>query len=489
MKLKLCVVSAIVAVLGFTACDEESGPSRIPTIPTAFELEDGAVVRESELMLSVSGSTVESSEEIHYRYYLGTSLDDMSDRRVSYSGSASLYKPYAQYFWYAVAETKGGKGEPSPIKTFYYVPDFNADLRTDNGEDESAIVVSWKAETLEGVLDYKVSLEPETEGVKCEKNIVPVPTENAEVRSLSILADDDYVTYSQDWDDKNGIYYEPIKYKVRLVADIKVGDKVVEAFSEPVEEIFLDKSKMVRDRQFNVYRVAKIGNYIWMVDDFRYIVGDFYKCKEVTLKSGQKGVLYDPNLPNREIFPKGFDMPHQKHWDDLLSTIGAGNEWTVIGREGDPYPAAIEKREIINKFAQNYESIRENPKIRDYYNNINYDKVIYKYQEADVFNKLSSQYGWYNPEDNSEIEGISSIFNAKPYGMINGEDNYSINSAAFYSSRPFIIGIWANNKGVCKVRADAFFNGADEYDENWSPIGDCYSKYWYFSARGVKDIE
>lgn len=518
MRTRIFKMTALVAVAtamlaDITSCKEDV-QCEIPTVPTTTTLEDGAIIRDPNACFPnddyfVSGSTIASDGSIYYNYYVGTSLENME--KYSDSDKCRLI-PYTKYYWYAIARIgypEDGESEPTPVRTFYYVPSFSANLETDNGENEMAIVGHWKPETSDGKFyvtylgsykftyggfsNFRVAIEPEEDGINCDKTVVPISQEDLDSCRFSILAGDDYATHSQDWDDKNGVYYEPIKYKIRLVADVQIGDTVIDAYSSAVNEIFLDKSKMVRDPQFNVYRVAKIGYYIWMLDNLRYIPENSERYKIAVLKSGEKGVLYKfqeilSQTHSQTHLPKGFELASDIAWNDLLIAYGVDGEinWQTVGYENYPYPLNSVKNGLIDRFAQNYESKHNDPQLLEYYNEMNYDTTFYKYQSLDMFGKLRSQYGWYNPEDGSEMDGEPTLFNAKPFGMINGEDNYSINSAAFFCSVWStdwldIIGIWANNKGICLVDADCFYRNPNRNHP--------YSENWYFPIRCVKLIE
>ena len=73
----------------------------------------------------------------------------------------------------------------------------------------------------------------------------------------------------QDYDDEVGQYYEPIIYQFKLTADVQVGDTTFSIASNEIDEILLDGDKYVRDHEFNVYRIVKIGEQVWMADDLR----------------------------------------------------------------------------------------------------------------------------------------------------------------------------------------------------------------------------
>jgi len=474
MKLKklLYALASIVMAVNFYSCKDEDGPY-IPTVPTTFSIEDGARVEDTEIKISVSGSSVEG-RDIGYRLYMGTSIENMGKVRFEVE-----LTPYTQYFWYVTAvdlET-GGISDPSTIRTFYCVPsDFEIHSSSDNGETESAIVLNWKDDFNDKFYNIRAIFEPEIAGVKYVSS-VSLTDEDIKNKSVTVLSGDKYDVCTQDFDDEKGLYYEPIKYKVKIGADVQVGDKVFQVNSKEVEEVFLDKSKMVRDAQFNVYRVKKIGNRIWMVDDLRYIADEFEYSKEVTLKSGQAGRLYWRAF--EYMLPNGFELPSRTDFVDLLSVYGAtGSNW--LNKEASSEDVEEYKYSYIDRFAQNYESKHESEEIRELYNKMIYDTEYYQYQSCDMFSKLRSKYGWYSTENGEEIEGEETDFNAKPWGVINGDKNISVNSAAFYYNTSYsLIGIWSANAGICLYGNIGRFHYKDS-DGYWIPYE------WYFSVRGIK---
>ncbi|MCQ2203295.1 MAG: hypothetical protein MJZ15_02515 [Bacteroidales bacterium] len=476
-----CAIASALMAMSIYSCKED-GPNQIPTIPTKFSIEDGVVVRDTIISLSASGSIVEDqSLDIYYHYYLGKSVDDME--RVS--GKVKL-TPYTQYFWYVKVST-GDSYTESPIRTFYCVPDVDFGLSTDNGEGESSMIIKWNDKIDSKYSNFRLSVTADTIGFKSANVNVELPNGKTEY----IIRQGDYDACWQDWDDKNGLYYEPILYTVKISADLQVGDKVCEAV-QTAKGIFLDKDVQVRDAQFNVYRVKKIGNKTWMIDDLRYrdayeyynSNSSFYYYRpegfterpmpyseESVLKSGQKGYLYPiftlcSHLRSiNKILPEGYELAKKEDWDDLLSAFGAQHI------EELRYVSATNEVQI---FALNYESKKEH---RDRYNQLIYDTEYYK--DQGVGTKLRSQYGWYSTEDCSEIIGEGSLFNAKPFGMISPDGiNYSVNSAAFYYTyNPYIciVGVWTGNEGVAFLELDT---------------GGVMSHYYErCSIRGVKKME
>ena len=152
MKIKLLTLLALCTVLSFSGCKEE--PSQIPTVPTTFSLEDGAVVEELNVELSASGSTVEDNGlNVSYVYYIGKSADALEK-----TSTEVTLDPYTQYFWCAQAKTEAGKGEKTEVRTFYCVPPI--ELTSDNGDGEWAAVIRCEKD---GFYYYNLPVEARKE--------------------------------------------------------------------------------------------------------------------------------------------------------------------------------------------------------------------------------------------------------------------------------------------------------------------------------------
>lgn len=472
------VIASVIVFCNFLSCKKE--PSKEPTVPSTYSIEDGAVISDTIINLSASGSKVEDEGlRISYKYYIGKSPDSM--KFLKYHEQVKL-TPFTQYFWYVTTETDFHVTS-SPIRTFYCVPEAKLSLTTDNGEGESAIVIKWKEDKM--YTNLRLSVTSDSSSFKCKNINIKLEPGQTE---YTILQGNDYDAYSQDWDDKNGLYYEPIKYNIKITADVQVGDMIQETFQE-TKEIFLDKTKQVRDEQFNVYRVKKIGNRVWMVDDLRYREAYFSEklangaeeklliTSEVALKSGQKGCLYTIYgfygyhiATINKILPKGFVLPDVDDWNDLLKTYGAKSLDSWIIRNG--------YSNYTRKMAQNYETIN-NPEYeslkKSYYEMLE-DTVGYK--DQGIGPKLRSKYGWYSALDGKEIIGEGSDFNAKPFGINFDDENVSINSAAFYMTyklgeHPHYVCIWTGNDGIYKWTDVVTYFG-------------CPTSCMFCSVRGVK---
>lgn len=391
MKTRLLSV-LFLASLAVASCKEdeyEYVPSTVPTVPTSFSLEDGAVIESTEVQLSASGSTVEDENlAISYDYYIGTSMDNMQKTEPDVK-----LEPYTQYFWYAQAKTEVSEGEKMDVRTFYCVPPFK--IQTENGEDDWKAI--WKWEYMDGDRDATLKLTADKEGY------ITQPTFTSDMTSLEITLAD-YDAYTHWWDDEHGVYYEPIIYTLELSFTRKVGDKDLIVKGQ-ASEIILGGDNLIRDHEFNVYRLVTIGDQTWFADDLRvrsYIDenGNIIPLSEMTESpskvyadyyvatnpyTGSKGVLYNKYLC------KNGEMTKTKNVE-LLNRTFKGYHIAML--------------DDFKKLFQYYMG-RE---IKD--------KKDYCY----VIEKIGSKYDWAGINDFEQI----GYFNAKPYGNVQDRKYYSV---------------------------------------------------------------
>ncbi|MCR5696891.1 MAG: fibrobacter succinogenes major paralogous domain-containing protein [Marinilabiliaceae bacterium] len=405
MQTRLIIYSAFAVMLWASGCKEaEDEPSQIPTIPTEFSIKDGAEITDLKVTLSASGSTVEDNGlNVSYVYYIGKSADALEKT----SAEVTL-EPYIQYFWCAQAKTEAGEGEKTDVRTFYCVPGF--DVTTDNGDGIYAAIIKWnKADKFQSVT---VSATANHDGYELEPQTI---TDGADscyfVRKRDASDPTKDNAFVQWWDDEHGIYAEPVVYDFTVEAKVQVGDKTF-TLTNSAKECILDKQYVVRDHEFNVYRVVKIGGQTWLADDLRltsYIdeKGDTIKWKLgedyliSTLKSGATGFLYPLYYYGINHFIKGYRLPS----DDDFSTL---EEMYGLAR-----PTAKLEERTVNSLA-NF-MIIENTQSQFYQPEGKNEEIV---------QKLASPYDWENMNVTT-----NNPFNAKPFGV--GE-NYG-------NGRPMIV--------------------------------------------------
>ena len=424
MKNKLFVFFALCTTLSFSGCKDDE-PSQIPTVPTTFGLEDGAVIEELNVTLNASGSTVEDNGlSVSYVYYIGKSADALEET----SAEVTL-EPYTQYFWCAQAKTEAGDGERTEIRKFYCVPPLS--VETDNGDGEWAAVVRFKG------LDKKIAngkVTAVSDSYQYEFDI-EANQDSCYLKAERISSDENNI-YKHWWDDQHGVYYDPIVYTFNIKLNITVGDTTI-SVSNIAKECILNKQECVRDHEFNVYRVVKIGNRKWLADDLRVqsVVydGDTIQLKDVLYsyyygenqhppigptevklaQSGSVGYVYRIKDSGTDVYykdkngdkkvadlydilkllpPKGYHISNNSDWEDLERFYGIENPQICLREERGVAAAGV--------ISQDNESVE--PKYDTYFQG----------DDIDFRSKLASQYDW------AEVPtSYPTLFNAKPFNI------------------------------------------------------------------------
>ncbi|MBE6340783.1 MAG: hypothetical protein E7069_08630 [Bacteroidales bacterium] len=424
MKLKILFYSAFAVMLSISGCKEE--PSQIPTVPTTFSLEDGAVVYGTKVELNASGSSTEDQNVgVSYVYYIGKSIDDLAET----SPKVEL-EYYTQYFWCAQAKTEAGAGERSQIRTFYCVPQLT--IETDNGEDIWAAILRFKNINKDRIVGGKVTAESDLYQYEID---IAAHQDSCCLEYKKTDAGNN--AYKQWWDDSKGIYYEPIIYEFKVELELKVGDNVCKTYNKSAaKECILNKKECVRDHEFNVYRVVTIGNRQWLADDLRatsFVYKNqiieldqlsvnsydnvYNKYKEVTLEeSNSVGIVYMVNTRSttyeyyddkegkyksgitvdtifQGLVPKGYHISTNDDWVDLEKYYGLEDNNSVF------YPYDTEWL----FYEANYE--KERLSYGDRFQGV----------EVELRRHLSSMYDWkyYNNEESAV--SVPYPFNAKPF--------------------------------------------------------------------------
>ena len=281
MKQSIYLLSVSVFSLALTSCIEQVAIDPVPTKPTTTTIYDGFITRDTVVTLNIDGSTVNDDAYVEYDYYF--SSDNSNFEKIN--PEDVKLKPYTQYWWYAVPSSyfEGeliDVGEKSDIRKLYCIPPFK--VETDNGDGEwSAIlnfknvgnIVGGKVTAVSDKYEYEIELSAGQDKCKLDGKNINSPENNA---------------YKHWWDDAKGVEYAPVIYTFKVDLQLEVGDTVVTC-TNYAKEIILDKSSLVRDHEFNVYRVVEIGNRKWLADDLRaksFIYnGDTIKLDDVEIFS------------------------------------------------------------------------------------------------------------------------------------------------------------------------------------------------------------
>jgi len=486
----ILLVSSVSIMLN--SCIDEVTPDPVPTTPTKMNISDGFITQDTMITLKAGGSIVKDDASIKYDYYF--SADNSNFEKVNPENIE--LQPYTQYWWYAVPNSYYGKdlvatGERTETRTFYCIPPF--DIESDNGEGDWAAIIRFK--NVDNIVGGKVTAISDYGSFEVE---IPAGQDSCYIkyeRYFESGSEPDNNAYVHWWDDAHGVYYEPIIYTFKVDLTLRAGDKDT-TYTKSIKEIILDKNDAVRDHEFNVYRVVKIGNRQWLADDLRtksfIYKGDTIKLDDVKVsgklspspyktvklpESGSTGIIYctgysqyskvsfsdsKGNSCSLPIYyyisllaPKGFHISDNDDWEDLemFYAVDTPKVTSVYGY----YP--------IEYFSEdNYEELRkENTK---------------KFQGANqgIRRLLSSMYDWkyYNNEETAI--GMQTQFNAKPFV---GEGRGCI----YYTLK--------DEEQRCDLGLFRLLSTVDKGILNWGCYfgynGEKQVHYQYVSLRCVKD--
>lgn len=440
MRTRFILYLAFAVMLAASGCKEtedEPTPNPIPTVPTTFGLENGAEITDTTITLNASGSTVEDENlKVSYVYYIGTKADDLEE-----TPAEVTLEPYTQYFWCAQAETEAGESEMTEIRTFYCVPNLLT-LTSDNGDGEWAAIIRWNnADKFKSVT---ISATPDHEGYTLESQTIEGGVDSCYFKTTK-LEDD---AYTHAWDDAKGVYYEPVIYTFNVEAKAQVGDKTF-TFTSSIKEILLDKQSCVRDHEFNVYRVQKIGTQTWLADDLRVrtkLNGEKLHYDESVLESGATGILYytgysteqfyvsTPLNELQDVLPKGYHISTHEDWLKMESFYGVEkDDYTDIG--GWP----------LNEFRMD----------TTFHSNFVSEKRKFVGEEQKIGTLLQCGCGVWKKTNETNQSGERTAFNAMPFGQYCENQNTSHISAIYFAgyqedSYFYIREIWAYSTGIMR---------------------------------------
>lgn len=443
MRTRFILYLAFAVMLAASGCKEtedEPTPNPIPTVPTTFGLDNGAEITDTTITLNASGSTVEDENlKVSYVYYIGTKADDLEE-----TPAEVTLEPYTQYFWCARAETEAGESEMTEIRTFYCVPNLLT-LTSDNGDGEWAAIIRWNnADKFKSVT---ISATPDHEGYTLESQTIEGGVDSCYFKTTK-LEDD---AYTHAWDDAKGVYYEPVIYTFNVEAKAQVGDKTF-TFTSSIKEILLDKQSCVRDHEFNVYRVQRIGTQTWLADDLRVrtkLNGEKLHCESIVLKSGATGILYYTGYSTEQFFvstplnelqdvlPKGYHISTHEDWLKLESFYGV---------EADDY---------TNIRGCPPEYFRMDTTYHSYVSDIIEKRRKFVGEEQKIGTLLQCGCGVWKKTNETNQSGERTAFNAMPFGPYFENQNTSYISAVYFAGYQEYDGlyfreIWAYSTGIMR---------------------------------------
>lgn len=444
MKTRLLKIAIALMTLSFTlnSCSNEDDFKLPDKSLQKIVLKNGDVVNDTIITpFELTCGNVDVEEEI----FMGTDIDNMESigilRRI---GRDEHYlQPYTKYYWKIVVHDGSNMAETDIFK-FYCVPDFAVKV-TNEDEGEWAATVTWEGH--EQFSDTRITLTPDGD---CDYDRTPISVADGATTCHISAGPLDALKYAvcyQWWDTSKKQYFEPVIYDFMVNADCVFDDTVIKAQST-ARGIFLDKSKAVADKQFNVYKIGKIGNRVWMLEDLRGVfdiesLPDGEKlnfklysnfapgngCAKVKSNSGCEGVVYAYKLPLfykgfSDLIPEGFHVSTDEDWKDLEMYYGVKN-WHSSGTiYYNAYGYAPDPEFLVKRLGENVDL---SDKRRVYEE----DTVSFMGTNVNLLNKLISVDDWKNPFTDEQIVGAGE-FNAIPFGFYKEavkeyivEDDYS----------------------------------------------------------------
>jgi len=416
MKAKKLLITAVMAfvAVNFIGCkEEEKEYTWEDCIEKVNEkLADGSVFYSDVLnktdVVSVNAyyekrKEIETGSEVS----IGTSENNMT--RLTEQGYALepftlYYIKYKPYFVYGKDTTFN---EEKTVK-IYATPRANLELKdVDYGIGEPALNIHWGLLTENGNnIVEKDCYEGKVSSVKVYMTTDDVVAYNREPIEFSTNTDSCYITQGGTYekpdfpayiikywkDGKKIIRYLSVKYDIKVEVAIKVGDKDF-VYTGSIKNILMDKQQFVCDVEFDIYRIAKIGNQTWTIDNTYPIFDEKKEHQPPTLSAfyGETEVFYSFKGIRSVAIP-GYKMAEEKDWDELLAYYGIKMPQEIIGRE-------IDKLLAKDTSMQKYFTTEGN------------------------WDYLLSEFGW-KDDDGNDLRIESGVFNALPTGIIL-EDNMS----------------------------------------------------------------
>lgn len=460
----LTIAAMAFVALNFTSCKEEDDEFDLSFENCVSEVEDMSIkdgdiicdksinLYKLKIFVHTNNKDVEGGSLIK----VGTSKENMS---VVETYEIEL-EPFAVYYVettpYIVHENDTTFGDTKEIK-FYSIPKHDLALTADYGDGDIAANIHWKLQYYYEDEDKDV-YEPTSDNPfeedffsyehKCHKYYEC----NNAVSSVSVNMITDYDTvYNKNaiafpgnvdscyiaqggtrerpdypayiyryWKDgKTIMHYDPVIYDFCINAAIPVGENTINV-KDTIRGILMDKQNCVCDYEFNIYRIAKIGNKVWTLDDYRGATINelsYKKVKDFWLIDfyGYNEFLYNPSVTGFAInvrkyevnYLNGYHIANQEDWEDLF---------TYFGINAKPDTLKVDDKNILVGLE-------------------NEDTTLNHYFATDgAVHELFSSYGWTDSVGNF-TETYQGIFNAVPKGVLyDKEKKFSKGECAFFRS-------------------------------------------------------
>ena len=449
-------IAALALLVVFNSCKKEDDEFKFPTGDIQLTLEDETVftsLDDLEKAVFYSGENA----DMHSLLYVGISPDSCKS-----NVSFNKLKPFEKYYWYVLVRDKKNPDNiaKSEIRTFYYVTTPKI-TKVYNPEGDWATILKW--EHNDYLKKATVTLTPDKDYQYDKTPIVVDAAQDSCYISAGGEFDSKYTVYHQWWDDSKAQYYEPVIYNFNVTFEGEIDGHTFALTNDSVKYIFLDRAKYAADKQFNVYRMGRIGNRTWLLEDLRGIPTYRTHYLVVTSPLGFKACAYEYGCSDNiisgeeiDIIPEGCHLATDDDWQDLEYTYGA------------------EKRDINDyykgDFVLSYMPLSYVSHLKDYYESLANDTTLIfagnNNNDDNLLEKLISKNEWKINDTSDIILNGYGVFNARPYGVPDYYD-YEISRSGY--SVAFLTGtkglqeysriiryLWSPNHGIGRISIENY---------------------------------
>ncbi len=302
------------------------------------EIIDSESINKNDMFHAIYCSNV---KVVDCKISIGTSKENMTEL----TEQSYKLEPFSQYwvtynpFVYYGNDTIYGEEE---TRKYYAIPtDCKLHIDVDYGNGEPAInlhcnLLYWYTYNYNesehqcyngNVSSAHIAIWPDDNTTyKMDTIKFPIDTDSCCITQGGTFDNPEIPAYTiKYWEDgKTVMRYLPVVYNIEATVTITVGDKDF-AYTERIKDILMDKQKFTCDEDFNIYRVAKIGNQIWTIDNAYPITERLCEGDQILTSNFYGGCEYLFELFYEKYYHEtklGFHTAWDEDWMELLSYYG-----------------------------------------------------------------------------------------------------------------------------------------------------------------------
>ncbi len=481
LTLKLATVALALSTYTFNSCKEDepeySFDDCISTVKFS-EINDGDILQGettnfSRLLDIKKKYNTKNDIKYGYNVFVGTSKENL--KKIDNIYKEYELQPFTMYYLECVPYIINGSdtayGNKKELK-FYSIPELELVLNRDFGDGEIATNINWKLQYF-----YKNEGENSRNRKYYEYTETPISVSANLITKVDTAYNKGTIEFSVDentcyikqggtrekpdfpayinkyWKDgKTVMRYESIIYDANVTVGIQIGDTSINV-NNSIQTILMDKQQCVCDKDLNVYRIAKIGNKTWTIDNYiglheydnsnlENVSSPFYGENEYL-----HFYLFGNDLSKSPII--GYHAATNEDWEDLENFYG------IV------YPSDTLNMDLAKKIAEK-------------------DSSLQKYfTKEGAWYELLSSFGWQDDEGNF-ITREQGAFNAIPIGLYIETHYYIPGIVTYWEERYDIIGVYN------MVAYRPYGGGATRIITN-NGIAKCKDGDGRYSVRFVKD--